>query len=371
MSTPCWRPALVSSLSAEAPIPLRRCPRPALALGSGSQCPRWLAARWLHPNLPAPPPTSLFRRPLTPPRPPLLAWPRPVPLAPLVAVLSAMSDPGAERLGHTVSPSPLWALSAPAPGPQCHSGTAHPQTGPSAASLLRYLSGARHPRPPLPRAGEVLPRTAFLSLSPALDALPGPGQALPEPILYLLLSELRWVGCGGGWGPFCVLSPPALLCPTPAWHTPTCAGWNPAGHPQGHLSPPWGRQSLSWAGSPASSLPCTLKWLFPPGRAQGAPPASPDLGSPRDDISCANCPLPLSCLSAGGLGRLPSPGLAPETSSLREAGETRPREGKGTHPPGRWLSSPARNCQLHLHRPGLGVGPCLAAPLCPTSRHVL
>lgn len=30
----------------------------------------------------------------------------------------------------------------------------------------------------------------------------GPGRPVPEPLLYLLLNELRWVRCGSGWGPF-------------------------------------------------------------------------------------------------------------------------------------------------------------------------
>lgn len=67
----------------------------------------------------------------------------PVPLTPLGAILSVTPDPGAERRGHTVSPGTPWALSAPAPGLQCHVGTVVRRPGPQQPPCCRNLSGAR------------------------------------------------------------------------------------------------------------------------------------------------------------------------------------------------------------------------------------
>lgn len=122
----------------------------------------------------------------------------PMPLTPLDAVLSTMSVPGAVRRRHTVSPSTLWAFSAPAPGMQCHVGPAQPQAGPTAASLLQKSLWSPLPAAAL-RSLQVmsfrgLPRTLRLrSRSPALEAPAQAWEAWPEPLLYLLLNGLQWV----------------------------------------------------------------------------------------------------------------------------------------------------------------------------------
>lgn len=213
-----------------------------------------------------------------------------------------------------MSPSTLWALSAPDPGPQCHVGTARPQAGPAAASSLQKSLRSRYLRPPLPPVTSCCgtPRALLLlSRSPALEAL-----AWPEPLLYLLLNEFQWVRCGGGWGPLLrPESPPHPVRPGP--------GAPPTPHvldPHSHLSP------LLPAALP-HLLPALSKCSFYLGRARG-PPSPHGLSSPRDNVTCADR-SPSSCRSAGRSAASPRWPLLPEVPFLQKASRARPREGRG------------------------------------------
>lgn len=137
--------------------------------------------------------------------------------------------------------------------------------------LAAEISGAQYLWPPL-RSLQVmsccgLPRTLHLrSRSPAFKAPAQAWEAWLELLLYLLLNELQWVGCGSGWGPCCVLSPHLILsdlgleCPP---HVMDLCG---------HLSPP------SLAALPYLP-PCSPEMLFPPGTSLW-PPSLPSLSSP-------------------------------------------------------------------------------------------
>lgn len=164
---------------------LRHGPRwPALATGSGVQCPASLPPARSSPPLSAPgsPPHEFS---LTLPRPPRLIWFSPVPLAPLDAVLSVMPAPGAARCGRGVArdpaPSPHGRRAAVPRGGGASSGWARaasllPESlspGPEAAAASRWCPAAGLPA-----------HCAFgLALLPSrLRAGPGgPAGAAPEP----------------------------------------------------------------------------------------------------------------------------------------------------------------------------------------------
>lgn len=164
---------------------LRHGPRwPALATGSGVQCPASLPPARGSPPLSAPgsPPHEFS---LTLPRPPRLIWFSPVPLAPLDAVLSVMPAPGAARCGRGVArdpaPSPHGRRAAVPRGGGASSGWARaasllPESlspGPEAAAASRWCPAAGLPA-----------HCAFgLALLPSrLRAGPGgPAGAAPEP----------------------------------------------------------------------------------------------------------------------------------------------------------------------------------------------
>lgn len=179
---PCWRP-WSPVLSLEAPITAPSLPvRPALATGSGGQC------------LAGSPPGG----PLALPAPRLPPWRahslRPARLASSGlaralgspgAVLSAMPDPAAERLGHTVSPSPLWALSAPASGPQCRVGPVHPRAGPlqpPCCDISPEPATRDHRSPQVTSCCTALALPFFPALRPS-RLWRGPREALPELLL--------------------------------------------------------------------------------------------------------------------------------------------------------------------------------------------
>lgn len=232
-----------------------------------------------------------------------------------------------------------------------------------AASLLRYLSGARHPRPPLP-PGDVLlycPRTALLSRSPAFEALAwasgGPARAAS-----VTCSLMNY----GGWdvvaaGDPSVSCDPTSPCPTWTWDTPKVLDGSPRPPPPppGHLSPPWGQQPRSLlAALHFSALPsqnALSTWGGP-----WAPQPLP-VSAPPEKMSPVLTILPSFCRSAGRPATSP---CRPSLSDLLSEGQRGEAQGgKWTHLPGRWRSSPAHCCQLHLHRPGLGSSPAQQLPL--------
>lgn len=147
------------------------------------------------------------------------------------------------------------------------------------------------------------------------------------------------------------------------------AGWIPSASAATPRSPVTSLEAaaLGPAGSPSLLRPAHSKCPFHLGWALG-PPSLPRLGSPREDVTCANhpaFPLPL-CREASHFS---SQGLALRPSFRR------PAQGG----PGREVDSPARQmasltCPLLPATPPPprpGVEPCPAAPPCPTSRHVL
>lgn len=159
--------------------------------------------------------------------------------------------------------------------------------------------------------------------------------------------------------PLCPVTPLRPARPGPGT-LPKC--WmDPLGlgrHPQVTCHLPGG-SSLGPCWQPFTSLPCPLEMLFPPGVGLG-PPSLPRLGSPREDVTCANHPaflLPL-CREASHFSL--------RVLALRPSFR-RPAQGG----PGREVDSPARQmavltCPLLPATPPpprLGVEPCPALPL--------
>lgn len=116
-------------------------------------------------------------------------------------VLSVMPDPGTERLGHTVhqvhcGPFPHQSLGRSASWEWCVC-RLDPLQPPCCKIPLESDTCSPHSLP-----GDTLHCPSFPFSSHGSSGKVGP---LPEPLLDLLLNELRWVGCCGGWGPICVL----------------------------------------------------------------------------------------------------------------------------------------------------------------------
>lgn len=282
-----WRPSLpwpagtapprvVSTGNAEAPITAPSLPaRPALAAGSGGQRPA--PCPCLRPTSPL----KVLTHATSPVSPSLAS---PVPLTPLV--LSVVPAPVAERGGHI-----LWALpsqplgcSATRPPPLCH------------AAALPLFSALQ---PSTPRRG--------------------PGNAQPGRLLYLLLSGLRWVRCGGSWRPICLVS-----CALPPRPVPPGPGVSP--HLLGSAL-----RSLRRAGSPARSLPCPPAMSLPPGTGPQGPPRPRPVSAPPEKMSPALALL-RSVLLRREASRFSSPALTLRNLLAAEARAPGPGR-EGTHLP--------------------------------------
>lgn len=200
----------------------------------------------------------------------------------------------------------------------------------------------------------------FLTLRPS-KLWQRPQKTLPEPLLNLLLNELRWgVVAAGDPSVSSDLFDPSLEC--------FCTCWIPWSLPLSPRAPITSLESAAsvFTGSPTPSSSCP-KCSFHSGVANG-PPALFCLGSPRDDVSFANCPashVPL-CWEASRffswtLLSKPSSGRSVQRSPERRRRLTCPADG-GPHLP--TAASYTFTAQVW--------GRTLpAAPLYPTSRHVL